>query len=302
MKLTLRCSALAATLFAFVAASAVARAQETPASPTPTVTSQPTFMDRQYDGRTHVMVAPYIWGPTVKGNFQFSIPTLRRHGVDSARVLQSSIQVGPSQYLPKLNSAGMLAFDLRKGEFDIFADGIYLNATTTATIFGTVGGPFHKVQIPFTIDSSAHLTTAIWEAAAGYSVAHGHNADLSIFAGIREFPVNLNVDYTATVGKRNIIAPSGSITTADYTNDIIWGLRGKAFFGGDRLYVPYYFDFGTGTNNQSWEAYTGAGYAFPHGQTFVALWRALNYNSFPPTSHTQKLSLAGPLLGYTFNL
>jgi hypothetical protein len=297
----LTCPRLVAMFSALVAAGGVARAQETPAAPAPAATSQPTFMDRQYDGRTHVMVAPYIWGPTVKGNFTFSIPTLHRH-LQPARALASSIQVGPSQYLPKLNSAGMMAFDLRKGEFDIFGDGIYLNATTNATIVGTIGGPFRKVQIPFTIDSSARLSTAIWEVAAGYSVAHGHNADLSMFLGVREFPLNLNVGYTAKIGKRNIIAPSGTITAADYTNDIIWGLRGRAFFGGDRLYVPYYFDIGTGTNNQTWEAYGGAGYAFPHGQTFVALWRALNYNSFPPTSHTQKLSLAGPLLGYTFNL
>jgi hypothetical protein len=120
--------------------------------------------------------------------------------------------------------------------------------------------------------------------------------------GTRAFPLNLNFSYTAVIGKRGIIAPSGSGSTSEGAYDIIWGLRGRAFFGGDHWYVPYYGDFGEGNNNQTWQAYGGGGYAFDHGQTFVALWRALNYNAFPATSHVQKMSLAGPLLGYTFNL
>jgi hypothetical protein len=122
-----------------------------------------------------------------------------------------------------------------------------------------------------------------------------------MFLGVRNFPLNLNLDYTATIGKRGILAPSGSVTTSDYLSDVIWGIRGRVFFNGDHLYVPYYLDYGTGNNNTSWQAYGGGGYAFNHGQTLVALWRALNYTNFPPppTAHVQKLNLAGPLLGYT---
>ncbi len=65
---------------------------------------------------------------------------------------------------------------------------------------------------------------------------------------------------------------------------------------------PGYDDFGFGAIDQTWEAYTGAGYAFNHGQTLLVAWRALNYNAFPPGFHVQKLTLGGPLLGYTFNL
>lgn len=295
-----RLYALTAILIFCASATIAARAQEPAPSPTPQTISNPTFMDRQYDGHTHVMVAPYIWGPTIKANFQFQLPTLRRH-LD-AGPLVSTIQVGPSDYLPKLNTGGMLAFDVRKGEFDLFGDAIYLNASTTATIFSTVSGNFGKIHIPVTVDSSAHITTAIWEVAAGYAVAHGHNADLTLLAGVRQFPMTLNADYTVTIGKKGLVAPTGTINSTAYTNDVIVGLKGRAFFGGDRWYVPYYIDVGTGNNNQSWEAYGGAGYAFPHGQTFIALWRALNYNSFPPISPVQKMSLAGPLLGYTFNL
>lgn len=285
---------------AWCACAGIGLAQET-SPPAPAATPTPTLLDRQYDGKTHITVAPYIWGPTVKGDFQFAIPTLRRrHG---GQILQSNVEVGPSEYLPKLNSAAMAYFDARNGDVDVFGDVIYLNAQTTATILSTVSGPGARVQIPVTVDSTARLSLAIWEAAAGFTLAHGHNADLSMFLGVREFPLNVNVSYNATIGKRGIIAPSGTLTPSDRANDVIWGIRGRAFFGDQqRWYVPYYFDVGTGNNNTTWQAYGGGGYAFPHGQSILALWRALNYNSFPPVSHTQKLSMGGPLLGYSFGI
>lgn len=297
----MRLSLLISTLVAFAAASAPVAAQEPAASPAPSETSAPTLMDREYDGHTSVLIAPYIWAASIKGNFQFSIPTLPRR---PPKITQPSAQIGPSDYTPNLNSAGMLAFDLRKGLVDLFGDGIYVNATTTATVNSTISGPLGRIQIPVRVDASAHLSTAIWEVAGGYSFAHGHNADLSGFLGMRQFPVNLNVGYTATVGRRGILAPSGSLGVSTYANDIIFGLRGRAFFGDDRWYVPYYVDLGTGltTANQSWQAYSGFGYAFPHGQSLLALYRSLSYTSFPPVSHTQRLNMYGPLLGYTFHL
>ncbi len=257
-------------------------------------------MDRQYDGQTHVMLAPYIWAPTIKANYQFSVPTLP-HGGKGHGPIFGNVQVGPSDYLPKLNTAGMLAFDVRKGNIDLFGDGIYINASTNATIVTSVSGPKGHVQIPVTFNASARVATAIWELAAGYALAHGHNADLNAFVGVRDFPIDLTASYYATISKRNIITPTGTVTSSDHTDDVIWGLRGRAFLS-DRFYLAYYGDWGTGMTNQTWEAYGGGGYAFPHGQTIIALWRSLDYNAFPPGSSVQRFDLSGPLLGYTFNL
>jgi hypothetical protein len=292
--------ALTAAALAFFGAGAVAQAQATPEPPLPTQTSQPTLLDQQYDGQTHVMLAPYIWAPTVKGNFQFFVPTLRRHG-HGGRLLQSTVDVGPSDYLPKLNAAAMAAFDVRKGNIDLYGDAIYLNASTSATINSTITGPLGKVHIPVTFDSSARLSSAIWELALGFTVARSHTADLSTFLGYRDFPIYLNVSYAVTVGKRGILTPTGTATPSDHTSDAIWGIRGRAFTN-QHWYIPYYFDFGGGNNNQTWQAYGGAGYAFTHGQSLVVLYRQLDYYGFPSTAHTQRLDLGGPLLGYTFNL
>ena len=126
---------MTASAFFFGCCAAVAGAQEPPASPAPAQAAQPTLLDREYDGQTHVMVAPYIWAPTIKGDFQFTVPTLpRRKGHGGGGLVQSSVQVGPSDYLSKLNSAAAGTFDIRKGNVDLYTDAIYVNASTTATI------------------------------------------------------------------------------------------------------------------------------------------------------------------------
>jgi hypothetical protein len=259
-------------------------------------------LDVQYDGRTHIMVAPYLWAPTVGGNFQYSIPNLPRR---AGGVAQASAQVGPSDYLAKLNSAAMFAFDARKGDIDLFGDFIYVNASVSASAFSTLSGRFGRLQIPVSLSTNAHLRESIWEAAAGVTVARGHDADLSLFAGMREYPLNLTFDYSATIGKRGRFTRSGTILTADITQDVIFGLRGKVFFGDSHVFVPYYGDVGSGIgvlSNQTWEAYSGAGYAFNHGQTLLLAYRTLTYEGFSPISHVQRLTMHGPLLGYTFNL
>lgn len=285
--------------FALAAVAAPARAQQTPPpAPLPEPTTSATLLDQQYDGRTHVTFAPYLWGSNIKLNAQYTIQTLPTRPV---HIVSPNIEIGPSDYLPKVDSAFMGALDVRKGIVDLFGDVIYVNASTTASFVGTLSGPLGRVHIPFTVNTTARVAPAIWELAAGVTLAHSSNADVSFFAGTRQFPISTALSYNAVIGRRGIIAPSGNLHTFDAADDFILGLRGKIFFN-RRLFVPYYGDFGNGSNNQSWEAYGGAGYAFDHGQTIVALYRSLNYFNFPLTAHTQRFLMYGPLLGYTFGL
>jgi hypothetical protein len=284
--------------FALAAVTAPARSQGTPPAaplPEPTANSQ---MAQKYDGNLHITLAPYIWGPTVKLNTQYSIPTLPGRPV---HIFAPNIEIGPSSYLPKVDSAFMAAFEIRKGILSLYGDGIYLNASTSATFVGAISGPLNRIHIPYTVNTVARISPAIWELAAGVTLAHNDFADVNFFAGTRQFPISATLSYNAVIGRRGIIAPAGNLRTFDAADDMILGLRGQVFF--DRhLFVPYYGDFGNGSNNQSWQAYGGAGYAFDHGQTIVAMYRALNYFNFPLTAHTQKFNMAGPLIGYTFNI
>ncbi len=294
---------LAALPIASLAAATLAQAQEaTPTpSPTPATSGQLTRMDREYDGQLHVLFAPYGWLPTLTQNLQYTLPTLPVRG-GGPITTQTTVSVGPTSYLSKINAAAMVAMEARQGIVDFYGDYIYTNATTSSSLTTTISGPKGKVTIPVSFNTNSRLAASIWEVNAGLSLGHSHDADVNAFAGIREFPINLTLGYNAIIGKRGIIAPSGTIALRPITADAIFGLRGKAFFGGDHWVVPYYFDYGVGANNQSWQAYTGAGYVFDHGQSILLLYRSLDYDSFTGTSPVQKLGFNGPLLGYTFNL
>lgn len=277
------------------------RAQETEASPAPASpmpTASPTLMDRAYDGQLHVTLAPYIWLPTVRTNLQYTIPTLPS-GAGGA--VAKNVTVGPSDYLTNFNSAGQFAFNLRLGAAELFGDYNYSNFSSSATFQSTVSGPGGRVKIPATFITNSRLASSIWEIAAGYSLAHSHNADLNLFVGWRETPLTTTLSYTASVGSRRPLTTAGTVKVTPLTNDVIFGFNGRVF-AGDHWYVPYHVDMGSGFNQNTWQAYGGVGYAFPHGQSFVATYRSLNYYNFPSGAAFQKLTINGPLLGYTFGL
>jgi hypothetical protein len=298
MKLRLFVFVPAALGLASLLTTAPAGAQEASPAPSPIPASgQPTRMDRAYDGQLHVTLAPYAWLPTVTQNVQYTIPTLT-----NPITTQTTLQVGPTSYLSKVNAAAMFSADARQGIVDFFGDYIYTNVSTSSSFTTTISGPLGKIKIPVTLNTSSRLSSSIWEVAAALSLWHDHNADVNAFAGWRDFPINLTLDYNAVIGKRGIIMPSGTIVEKPLADDAVFGLRGKAFLGDGNWYVPYYIDYGVGPNNQSWQGFAGAGYTFDHGQSLLLVYRSLNYDSFTAGSPIQKLSLSGPLLGYTFQL
>lgn len=256
-------------------------------------------MDRAYDGQTHLTVAPYIWLPTLRANVHYTVPKLPTGAGGAA--LAKNVQVGPSDYLTNLNSAGMFSFNARKGDVEFFGDYIFTNLSSNATFYTTISGPAGRIKIPATFVTNSRAAASIWELAAGFSLAHGHNADANLFIGWRQFPLTTNLSYDVTIGAKPLLTRSGAVKITPLANDVIFGFNGRVF-AGDHWFAPYYADMGVGATQQTWEAYTGGGYAFNHGQTLVAAWRSLNYYGFSPGSPVRKLSMWGPLLGYTFGI
>lgn len=292
--------ALLAAAFTFV--SATASAQESPASATPAPpmpASSPTLMDRAYDGQVHVTLVPYLWLPSLRSNVKYTVPKLPTGAGGAA--FATNVQVGPSDYLTNINAAGEFSFNVRKGDMELLGDYIFANLSSNGTFYTTLTGPVGKIRVPAKLVTNARIATSIWELAAGISLAHGHNADANLFIGWRQFPFTTTLAYNATIGSRVQLTRSGSVRIAPLANDVIFGFNGK-IFAGDHWFAPYYIDMGVGATQQTWQGYTGAGYAFNHGQTLVVAYRSLNYYGFASSSPVQKINMWGPLLGYTFGL
>ena len=298
MRLISTCMLLAC---ASLGAPGVAFAQETSQAPAPAPTTTPTIMDNAYDGRLHIGVAPYLWAPSVSAKFQFDVRDLPQH---PGGLKQFDAHVGPSDYVPKLNSALMFAFDARKGNLALFGDYLYMNATVNGSTNTTLSGPLGKLSIPVSVNTTARLRQSAWSLAAGYTVGRSHNADLTAFAGIREFPLAFTFGYDATIGKRRPFTRSGTVFAGDIAQDAIFGVRGKAYFNRSRFFIPYYADAGTNIGhlvNQTYQAYTGGGYTFGHGQELLLLYRDAAYDGFVRTSAVQNISFYGPQISYGFS-
>ena len=77
------------------------------------------------------------------------------------------------------------------------------------------------------------------------------------------------------------------------------GTEGQAFLGsGQRWFLPWYLDAGTGDSDFTWQAMAGVGYQFDWGATVLS-WRHLDYE-FESDATFENLSFSGVLLGVTF--
>jgi hypothetical protein len=288
---------------AFVAIStAAASAQATPA-PVPAAPRHQTVVSEQYDGNTHMTLSPYVWLPTINGQFQYPVlrPPHEGPGSGDATAIVNT-RVGPNSYLQHINFAAMGAFELHKGNFGIVADLIDLNLSNGASAVTSVSGPFGKLQVPVDVGTSGRLQSDIWEIAGTGTLWHNDNADVQALIGWRQAAINGTLNWNLNIGKNSLISRSGTITKNDSVGDAIVGLRGKIAFGDGRWFIPYYADYGAGTpSNSTWEAYAGIGRA-TKGGSFLLLFRELNYNFTTGSSFIQNLRLGGPLVGYSFKV
>ena len=75
---------------------------------------------------------------------------MRAHGI-------VNFQTTPSDYVSKLNSAAMGALDIRQGNFDVFGDYIYTNATANAGETAVISGPLDRRQFRLGLSTSARI-------------------------------------------------------------------------------------------------------------------------------------------------
>ncbi|HET9028992.1 MAG TPA: hypothetical protein VFN49_02360 [Candidatus Aquilonibacter sp.] len=251
--------------------------------------------------RVQIAIAPYIWLPTLRSNVQYTIPQLPNGTTPGGGTsFVDNVQVGPGDYLSKVNSAGMLAFEVRSSDLELIGDYIFMNLNSNATIASTLPGPLGG-QVPVSFATNSHFSSSIWELAAGVTFVRGRSGDASVFIGTRHAPLKANLDYTATIGASGALSRSGSTRVSQATDDVIFGFNGSVVIG-NHWFVPYYIDMGSGANQQTWQGYIGVGYGFQHGQRLIATYRTLNYYGFPADAPITKFVMSGPMLGYKFSL
>lgn len=226
-------------------------------------------------------LSPYLWLPTI------SVESERLDDAGSA-INRLPLEIGPTNYLQALNFGLMLTGDMRKDDWVLLGDLIYLSFGINNNEINILGGPA-------TTTAKADLRGSILTLSAGRTFARSDNFYTDALLGWRRFAMSLELSIdllnNGTVRKLD--------SQLDY-NDAFVGINGRYAFSNDRWSLRYYADIGTGESDVTWQALIGVGYAFGWGELF-ANYRHLHYapgDAGPLEDLTNTFS--GPSVGVTF--
>ena len=231
----------------------------------------------------------YVYLPTIDGETSFS-------GSGGG----SDASVDASKFLDNLNFAFMGSFEADKGPWGLFTDVIYLDIgdSESPTRDFSIGG-----TLPVGLNASIHygLDGWLWTLAGSWRAASTSNHELNLIGGARLIDVDQTIDWQLSGNVGSVALPdrAGDRTTGIQNWDAIVGLKGRAMFGdGQRWFVPYYLDVGTGESSLTWQAMAGVGYAFGWGSV-IGAWRHIDYDMKSGKS-IESVSFDGPGVAVAF--
>jgi hypothetical protein len=246
-----------------------------------------------------VSIAPYLWTPSIDMTAKMTGP--------GGGIVTTESNSTPWDYLPHLNFAAMLAGEARYGRFSMFSDFVYLNVNGARNRIRSFDQAATHIPVDGSIGSSVstRIESAVWTLAGGYTVAEGNWGTIDLLAGFRLLYIGATTNFllaTAITRPDGTVAlgKSGSLAASRDIWNGIGGIRGRVYlanmdwFGGGRIFVPFYLDVGAGGSNVTWQAFSGVGYQ--SGRLGVSIgYRHLAFNQ-GSSAKIQKLVLGGPIL------
>jgi hypothetical protein len=246
-------------------------------------------------------VAPYLWLPTINTTLNLNLPP----ALDGR--VPTELSVGPGQIISHMNFATAVAADAQYGPFSLLTDFMYLNLSATSSHFRSVdfaGVPSIPISRTVQTSNGTSLNSTLWTLAGGYSLLQGDWGNFDLIAGFRFFRVNTGTDYSLAItvagplGNGATFGGGGTISGRGDVWNGIGGFRGRIRINNTGLFIPYYFDVGTGGSNLTWQIASGLGY-----QTgWAAVSVTYRYLSFQQSSSSvvQHLSMGGPMIMVNF--
>jgi hypothetical protein len=221
--------------------------------------------------------AIYLWGADISGQ----------------TVRGSDVEVEFSDLLDNLEMAFMGSFAARKNKWALLTDFIYLDLGVDKTADLSI--PIGDIQIPVTTSLSLDMQGLVIQIAAGYSLYSEGRSRLEVIGGARY--LDLDTDMFLELES---LGPGQSRTISDSlsTWDGIVGLHGNASLG-ERWYMPYYVDVGTGDSKLTWQAAAGIGYRAGRVWDLVLVYRHLEWD-IDSTKLIDDINFSGPTLGVIF--
>lgn len=208
----------------------------------------------------------YAWVPGINAETEF--PTAAGG---------PSINVNANDLLSGLKMAFMGTLEGRRGQWGGMVDWFYSNVgdTKSATRDFKILG---VLPLDLTADLSLDVKTNILTLAGTYALVDRPQYSSSLVFGTRMLKMDETLDWGFNTTGVLTIARNGRVEVSSTQWDAIVGAKGRAALGdGQRWFVPYYVDIGTGNSKFTWQGMVGLGYSFGWGDAIVA-WRYLDYD------------------------
>ena len=241
-----------------------------------------------WDGQWHADAILYGWVPFIYSTVQ--LPAAAGGGTDT-------VETQPSQYLKHIKGGVLFDGSVRKGDWSIWTDFVFLNLQASPSHTKEIGLPGGNASLPVTLNIEGGLRAAIWTLAPSYTLMNNDIGTLDVLAGLRYISLRINLAYQFTAPPLPLNRGGGFWPTTDSTDGIV-GVKGALRLSHDgKWFLPYEADGGAGSSTWSWNAFLGVGYHFHWGDVVLA-GRNLTYHRTGDVA-LEQARLTGPLLGAT---
>ena len=226
-----------------------------------------------------ISLVPYLWLASLKGETR-ALPPLPASNAD--------IRFG--DLLSNLESAFMIAGEVRKGDFGLFFDFTFVDVAANG------GTPFGVLYSGSRFEQTSYTTSA----GVSWRVFRGQNSHLDLIAGARIWAVNTTLTLRA-----------GVLPTTSRNQNEVWayalaGVKGRVGLGVDGLYLVGWGDiggFGVGGTRFAWHLFGGISYQVKEWVSIFAGYRHMTVD-YRRNGFVYDIQQSGPILGavFRFNL
>ncbi len=259
-----------AAISALAAASASAQTAPAPATaPAPVVVAPAPAPVPDWTTGWSGQATIYAWIPAINGS---------QEGPDG----QPLVDLDTNDVLSALDMAFMGSAQFRKDKFGILLDAVYAKLGTD--------GEWVQNRVRTQTDTKLGFYTA----ALSYRVHEDPKAYVDVYGGARYFDTSIEFKLDAT--------RLGRTFTKDLSwTDAIIGLRG-GYNINDRWSLHGFADYGgfDGANDQSWELYGGANYAFSDHWAGTLGYRYVSIQKQVTDRAALDIDIQGPLFGVSY--
>lgn len=228
--------------------------------------------------------------------------------IDITTATGGDVELSISDILDNLDFTLQGTFFATKGDWSLFADGVYLDISPSGSQsvsksrsigkFGKLGA---DIDVDVDIDQEAFISTF----GAGYRFYENQGTNLSFVGGVRYLYMDVEVDVKAKGNAK--LEALGQAFTKEFERqtstdgsgsnwDAIIGLQGSTKINDDWTFL-YYGDIGTGDSDYTWQASVGLSYAFENFDlTFRYRYLDYEFDDGP----LDELTSSGPQVGIVF--